>query len=204
MSKELLLIDGHGLAFRGFYALPATLAAADGTPTNALVGFTNMLTKCLDEWGIDGVGLFFDPHGPTRRKEIYEDYKAGRKPAPEEFKTQMPLIIDISRLRLFITLKPKAERKASSDAVMQRLRGAVRAAAGINVFFQNVQNINIGTTFSRAQWQYTVQAVDFQELRAVAPKLEQEIRRIPGVRSAARKVIAYATDFLPSPSRASR
>ena len=97
MSKELLLIDGHGLAFRGFYALPATLAAADGTPTNALVGFTNMLTKCLDEWGIDGVGLFFDPHGPTRRKEIYEDYKAGRKPAPEEFKTQMPLIIEISR-----------------------------------------------------------------------------------------------------------
>ena len=87
MSKELLLIDGHGLAFRGFYALPATLAAADGTPTNALVGFTNMLVKCLDEWGADGVGLFFDPHGPTRRKEIYEDYKAGRKPAPEEFKT---------------------------------------------------------------------------------------------------------------------
>lgn len=97
MSKELLLIDGHGLAFRGFYALPATLAASDGTPTNALVGFTNMLVKCLDEWGADGVGLFFDPHGPTRRKEIYDDYKAGRKPAPEEFKTQMPLIIEISR-----------------------------------------------------------------------------------------------------------
>ena len=97
MSKELLLIDGHGLAFRGFYALPPTLTAADGTPTNAVVGFTNMLVKCIDEWGADGVGLFFDPHGPTRRKDIYAEYKAGRKPAPEEFKVQMPLIIDISR-----------------------------------------------------------------------------------------------------------
>ena len=43
MDKKMLLIDGHGLAFRGFYALPETLTAADGTPTNAIVGFTKML-----------------------------------------------------------------------------------------------------------------------------------------------------------------
>ena len=98
MNNELLLIDGHGLAFRGFYALPETLTAADGTPTNAIVGFTNMLLKCMDELGTDGVGLFFDPHGPTRRKEMYAEYKEGRKPAPEGFKAQMPLIIEISRV----------------------------------------------------------------------------------------------------------
>lgn len=93
----MLLIDGHGLAFRGFYALPDTLYAPDGTPTNAILGFTNMLVKCLDEWQPDGVGLFFDPKGPTRRHEMFEKYKDGRKPTPEGFKVQLPLIIEISR-----------------------------------------------------------------------------------------------------------
>lgn len=97
MKKSMLLIDGHGLAFRGFYALPDTLYASDGTPTNAILGFSNMLIKCLDEWLPDGVGLFFDPKGPTRRDKMYEKYKDGRKPTPEGFKIQLPLIIEISR-----------------------------------------------------------------------------------------------------------
>ena len=97
MVKKIILIDGHGLAFRGFYALPETLTAPDGTPTNAVVGFTNMLLKAMDRWKTDGVGLFFDPKGPTRRNEMYEKYKAGRKPTPDAFKVQLPLIIDLSR-----------------------------------------------------------------------------------------------------------
>ncbi len=98
MKKKLLLIDGHGLAFRGFYALPETLAASDGTPTNAIVGFTNMLIKCIDEFKPDALGLFFDPKGPTRRHEMFKAYKEGRKPTPEGFKVQIPMIIDISKL----------------------------------------------------------------------------------------------------------
>lgn len=96
MTKKLLLIDGHGLAFRGFYALPETLTASDGTPTNAIVGFTTMLLNGLDKWKPDRIGLFFDPKGPTRRHEIFKEYKEGRKPTPENFKKQLPLIIEIS------------------------------------------------------------------------------------------------------------
>ena len=83
--------------------------------------------------------------------------------------------------RMFITLKPKPERRISSDEVMQRLRRSVARVPGINVYFQNVQNINIGTTFSRAQWQYTIQSSDFRELQEVTPGLEAKIRRLPGV-----------------------
>ena len=97
MNRKMLLIDGHGLAFRGFYALPETLAASDGTPTNAIVGFTNMLMKCLDGENLDALGMFFDPKGPTKRHEMFKEYKEGRKPAPDAFKAQMPLIIDICR-----------------------------------------------------------------------------------------------------------
>ena len=75
MKKDLLLIDGHGLAFRGFYALPPELSAADGTPTNAVLGFFNMMLKVLDEWPVEGLGIFFDPKGPTRRHE-----RASRRP----------------------------------------------------------------------------------------------------------------------------
>ncbi len=96
-GRKIILIDGHGLAFRGFYAVPEGLCAADGTPTNAIVGFMNMFVKALEKWQPDGVALFFDPKGATARKKMYEEYKASRKPAPEGFKTQLPLIIELSR-----------------------------------------------------------------------------------------------------------
>lgn len=83
--------------------------------------------------------------------------------------------------RLFVQLREKPQRSASSNEVIARLRRATAEVPGINAFFQNVQSINIGTTSSRALWQYTIQAVDFDQLRDVAPKLEQAIRRIPGV-----------------------
>lgn len=97
MKKQMLLVDGHGLAFRGFYALPSNLAAADGTPTNAILGFTNMLLKALDDWPVEGLGIFFDVKGPTKRHELFKDYKEGRKPTPAEFKVQLPIIIDLCR-----------------------------------------------------------------------------------------------------------
>ena len=97
MKKDLLLIDGHGLAFRGFYALPPELSAADGTPTNAVLGFFNMMLKVLDEWPVEGLGIFFDPKGPTRRHELFAEYKQTRKPTPEAFRVQMPLIIELCK-----------------------------------------------------------------------------------------------------------
>jgi DNA polymerase-1 len=96
INETMLLIDGHGLAFRGFYALPE-MNAPDGTPTNAVLGFMNMLLKAVDEWKPDGVGIFFDPKGPTARDEMYGAYKEGRRPTPESFKAQLPLILELSR-----------------------------------------------------------------------------------------------------------
>ena len=93
-GKKLLLVDGHGLAFRAFYALPE-LTAPDGTPTNAVVGFFNMLQKALEDWTPDMCAVIFDAPGPTFRHEAYEDYKAGRKPTPPELKIQVPIISEL-------------------------------------------------------------------------------------------------------------
>ncbi|MDO9507962.1 MAG: DNA polymerase [Thermovirgaceae bacterium] len=95
-EKTVLLVDGHGLAFRAFYALPE-LNAPDGTPTNALLGFANMLLKTMDDVKPDLAAVIFDAPGPTFRHEAFEAYKEGRRPTPEEFKVQMPFIKDFSR-----------------------------------------------------------------------------------------------------------
>lgn len=93
-KRKILLVDGHGLAFRAFYAI-RELNAPDGTPTNAIVGFFNMFQKIKDEWGPDLYGVIFDAPGPTFRHEAYEEYKASRKPTPPEFKAQLPHILEL-------------------------------------------------------------------------------------------------------------
>ncbi len=91
MSK-LLLLDGHSLAYRAFYALPADLATSDGTVTNAVYGFTSMLVKVLGDEKPDHLAVAFDAPVKTFRKEMDATYKAGRKETPDLFRSQLPLI----------------------------------------------------------------------------------------------------------------
>ncbi len=94
MSK-LLLLDGHSLAFRAFYALPTDLATANGTITNAVYGFTSMLTKVIADEQPDHIAVAFDAPGRTFRDDMDAEYKAGRKAAPDIFRSQMPLIREV-------------------------------------------------------------------------------------------------------------
>lgn len=90
----LYLIDGNSYIYRAFYAIRG-LAASDGTPTNAVFGFTNMLLKILREKKPDYFSVVFDAPGPTHRHEAYEEYKAHRKPMPDDLRPQIPLIKEI-------------------------------------------------------------------------------------------------------------
>jgi DNA polymerase-1 len=94
MSK-LLLLDGHSLAFRAFYALPTDLATRAGTITNAVYGFTSMLIKMLGDEKPDYIAVAFDTGAPTFRDEMDAEYKAGRKETPDVFSSQMPLIHEV-------------------------------------------------------------------------------------------------------------
>jgi DNA polymerase-1 len=92
---KLLLLDGHSLAFRAFYALPTDLSTPAGTITNAVFGFTSMLTKVLGDEQPDYIAVAFDTPAPTFRDEMDPEYKAGRKEAPDVFRSQMPLIHEV-------------------------------------------------------------------------------------------------------------
>lgn len=89
--KKLLLVDGHSLVFRAFFAIPH-LSSSDGTPTNALFGFLRMLFALLDQEQPDAVVVAFDAHAPTFRHESFEAYKANRAAMPDELRAQIPII----------------------------------------------------------------------------------------------------------------
>ena len=87
---KLMAIDGNSLVNRAFYGV-RPLSASDGTPTNALYGFLNMLLKLREDLQPDEICVCFDLRAKTFRHLAYEGYKAQRKPMPEELAAQMPL-----------------------------------------------------------------------------------------------------------------
>ena len=89
--RHLYLIDGSGFVFRAFHALPP-LTRPDGTPVNAVLGFSNMLWKILRETDADHAAVIFDTARRTFRNDIFEPYKANRGETPEELIPQFPLV----------------------------------------------------------------------------------------------------------------
>ncbi|WP_051329888.1 DNA polymerase I [Niveispirillum irakense] len=90
-GSPLYLVDGSGFIFRAYHALPP-LNRPDGTPVNAVMGFTNMLMKLLAELKADAVAIIFDAKRLNFRNEFYPDYKAHRPDPPEDLKPQFALI----------------------------------------------------------------------------------------------------------------
>ncbi|MBP2032978.1 DNA polymerase-1 [Clostridium algifaecis] len=93
-NERLLILDGHSLMNRAFYALP-DLTNNEGIHTNAILGFVNMLLKMRDEITPDYIVCTFDRSAPTFRHKEYEEYKAGRKKMPPELAEQFPILKDI-------------------------------------------------------------------------------------------------------------
>ena len=85
-------MDGHSLAYRAFFALPDTLATAEGEPTNAVLGFAQMLLRIIEEEKPDYVAVAFDKGRPAFRLDEYDQYKAQRKPTPDKLRPQFALI----------------------------------------------------------------------------------------------------------------
>ena len=91
-DSELFLVDGNNLAYRAFFALPEELATSDGFPTNALLGFTNMLFKLLVRLPAEAASPSRGTRAPMhrRRARLAEDYKRDRRPMPDLLREQFP------------------------------------------------------------------------------------------------------------------
>jgi DNA polymerase-1 len=91
--RHVYLIDGSGFIFRAYHALPP-LTRSDGTPTAAVLGFSNMLAKLLSETDADHIAVVFDHSGSSFRNQIYDQYKANRAETPPDLIPQFKLVRD--------------------------------------------------------------------------------------------------------------
>jgi DNA polymerase-1 len=140
-TPKVLILDGHSLAFRAFYALPEDLQTTDGTHTNAVYGFTAMLIKMLQEEKPDYIACCFDMGGPLQRTEQFADYKATRTEAPERFSPQLPLIrevLRVLRIPIFELAGHEADDIISFLAKRAAEEAQVRIVTGDRDFFQLV------------------------------------------------------------------
>jgi DNA polymerase I len=122
---RVLLLDGHSLAYRAFFALPVeNFSTTTGQPTNAVYGFTSMLINLLRDETPTHVAVAFDVSRQTFRLEEYSEYKAGRSVTPNEFKSQVPLMREVlAALRI-----PTLEREGfEADDVLATLAMQARA-----------------------------------------------------------------------------
>ncbi len=92
---KLMLIDGHSLTYRAFFALPADMATTSGQVTNAVFGFTSMLINLLRDHRPDRLAVAFDLPEPTFRHKKYDDYKAGRAETPDILRQQLGLVREL-------------------------------------------------------------------------------------------------------------
>ncbi|MBQ8685148.1 MAG: DNA polymerase I [Clostridia bacterium] len=95
--EKLVLIDGNSLINRAFYATPL-FTTKSGTPTNGVFGFVKLMLKIVTDKKPSHFAVAFDLHAPTFRHKMYADYKAGRKPMPEDLALQLPILKEVLRL----------------------------------------------------------------------------------------------------------
>src|SRR6187455_1300123 len=96
MPSRLLLLDGHSLAYRAFFALPVeNFSTTTGQTTNAVYGFTSMLINVLRDEQPTHLAVAFDVSRQSFRTEIYPEYKANRSKTPDEFKGQLDLVKEV-------------------------------------------------------------------------------------------------------------
>ncbi len=124
ISGAIFLIDGNSLAYRAFYALPETIATSDGLPTNALYGFSTMLVKILTDFQPAGVVVAWDAGKKVFRHEEYEEYKAGRRPMPDNLSLQFPHFDELVAAFGFESLKKEGYE---ADDILATLAREARA-----------------------------------------------------------------------------
>jgi DNA polymerase-1 len=126
-SGRLLLLDGHSLAYRAFYALPVeNFSTTTGSPTNAVYGFTSMLINTLRDEAPTHVGVCFDVSRATFRSDAFPEYKANRTSTPDEFRPQVSLIrevLDALRIQVIAVEGYEADDAIATIAVQAEKEG---------------------------------------------------------------------------------
>jgi DNA polymerase-1 len=231
MSKKIVLIDGHSILNRAFYALPV-LSNSEGLYTNGVLGFLNILFKILDEEKPDYLTIAFDVHQPTFRHEMYAEYKGTRKSMPEELRTQVPLLKEVLKaMKISIlekggyeaddilgTLAVNAEKDGYQVSLVSGDRDLLQLATE-NIKIRIPKTKKGGTEIENYNTQdvvaaYGVTPIEFIDLKALMGDASDNIPGVPGIgEKTASKIISafgsienayeHITEVMPNKARES-
>ena len=196
--RKLMLIDGNSLVNRAFYGV-RPLSAPDGTPTNAVYGFLAILQKLLEDEDPDGLCVAFDRREPTFRHQHSQDYKATRKPMPEELAAQMPVLkeaLDALGVRrcelagweaddLLGTLSRAAAERGSECVVVTGDKDALQLVGDtvrvLNVKTRMGQTETVDYTPEKFREEYGFDPIRMIDLKALMGDSSDNIPGVPGI-----------------------
>jgi DNA polymerase-1 len=178
--KHVYLIDGSGFIFRAFHALPP-LNRADGTPVNAVLGFSNMLLKCIDETDADHIAVIFDASRLTFRNRLYEAYKAQRPEPPPELIPQFKLVREATEA--FNVAQVEMSDYEADDLIATYARLAVERGATVTIVSSDkdlMQLVGPGVTMYDPLKQRTIGADEVREKFGVGPEKVIDVQALCG------------------------
>jgi DNA polymerase I len=230
-DAELFLVDGNNLAYRAYFALPEELQTTDGQPTNALLGFTNMLFKLLSDYRPRGVAVAWDTR-PVHRAEIAQAvdvvYKEGRRPMPDLLRDQFPHfrpIVEAFGYRnlefegweaddVIATLATAADTAGIKTCVVSTDRDAFQlCSSNVTLMMtpRGIQDVNVYTP-QRVEARYGVRPDQVPDFIGLKGDTSDNIPGIPGIGDktagqliaqygSLEEVIEHAGDLSPARSR---
>ncbi len=178
--SHFYLVDGSGFIFRAFHALPP-MNRADGTPTNAVFGFTNMLIKLIEDLHADHCAVIFDTSRKTFRSEIYDQYKAQRPPAPEELVPQFALIREA--VKAFNVASIEMDGFEADDLIATYARLASAAGAEVTIVSSDkdlMQLVGPDVTMYDPMKNREIGAAEVMERFGVAPDKVIDVQSLAG------------------------
>jgi DNA polymerase-1 len=178
--KHVYLIDGSGFIFRAFHALPP-MNRGDGTPVNAVYGFTQMLMKILEDTDADCLAVIFDAARVTFRNEIYADYKANRPEPPEELIPQFDLVREA--VRAFNVPAIEMPGFEADDIIATYSRMAKEAGADVTIVSSDkdlMQLVNDRVSMFDAMKNQRIGAEQVMEKFGVGPDKVVEVQALAG------------------------
>jgi DNA polymerase-1 len=212
MSKRLLLIDGHSMAYRAFYALPAeNFTTASGQHTNAIYGFATMLLSLLSSEKPTHVAVAFDVSRKTFRSEIFPEYKANRAKTPDEFRSQMSYLYEL--VSAFGITQFEVEGYEADDVIATITKRAEKEGAEVFICTgdrDSFQLVNDKTTVlypkrgvsdlarmtpDAVQEKYGMSPAQYPDFAALRGDPSDNLPSIPGVgeKTAAKWVVEYGS-----------
>jgi DNA polymerase I len=195
-DAELFLVDGNNLAYRAFFALPEELATTEGFPTNALLGFTNMLFKLLSDYRPKGVAVAWDTRA-VHRHELSEDYKSDRRPMPDLLGEQFPYfrpIVEAFGYRnlefqgweaddVIATLATRADEEGIRTVVVSTDRDAFQLVTDNVVLMmtpRGVADVNVYTP-DRVEARYGIRPEQIPDFIGLKGDASDNIPGVPGI-----------------------